>query len=525
MLQLQFGKSTSKNYSQALRLLKKFDNCQVVDDGFSINSIIVEKSELISKFRLIEELYQIIHGWTTSKMFLNEVEIQPWRFFNQMRQIVECSDSYNRAINKDNYCNIDNSHEGWGCKYINETIRHLNSDSYYSYNVNYWYKFGFFKNEDTWIIDKSKLEERLDKEILEKGISSCPYFDKSKSTKILNELPDEIDLTTEFWEIIYKEDFFGTTIQRKPVSIEHVAKESENKKRGLSFGISLFEKEQESENQSEPVNSNNRNIPNVSFNDIGGIDDIIEIVREVIELPLIKPELFQHLGIKPHKGILLYGEPGNGKTLIAKAIANEINAHFIPISGPELISKWHGESEERLREKFIEARNNQPAIIFFDEIDSIAQKRTDSDSGRLDSKFVNQLLTLMDGMETYGNVSVLASTNRPELLDDALLRPGRFDYKIEIKKPTTVGCKKIFEIFTKEMPLASDVDIDMFSKELFGLSGAEIAFVVNEAAYNCMRRSMNLNKLITINSDERIDLDKLFITENDFIEALKKIKE
>lgn len=341
---------------------------------------------------------------------------------------------------------------------------------------------------------------------------------------MINDLPNEIDLTSEFWKIIYKKDFFGTTIQETPASIAHVSKEYEESRKGLSFGISFSGIEDKSESELNKINDNIRNIPKVSFNDIGGIEDIIEVIREVIELPIIKPELFKHLGIKPHKGILLFGEPGNGKTMIAKAIANEIKAHFIPISGPELLSKWHGESEERLREKFIEARKKQPSIIFFDEIDSIAQRRTDSDSGRLDSKFVNQLLTLMDGMETYGNVSVLASTNRPELLDQALLRPGRFDYKLEIKKPTVIGCKKIFEILTKEMPLEKDIDPNTITNKLHGLSGAEIAFVVNEAAYNCLRRNLDLKKVLTQSFEEYLDLKELFIKEVDFYLALEEVK-
>ena len=524
MIEIQFGKSTSKNYSHAIRLLKKLKNSQLIENGSYMNIAVLNDDELIANFRVIEELHQLIHGWTTTKMFFNEVEIQPWRFFNQMREIVDCNDSYNNTIHKENYCKIDSSHEGWGCKYLTETVRHLKTDSYYSYNEKYWYKFGQFTSDNVWQIDKTKIKDRLDKEIKGKGINACPHFNKENFEKTINELPDEIDLSSEFWDIIYEEDFIGSTIQQKPVSIEHITKEPKHQRTGRSFGISLFDDDKESEIEQEQKNHINRNIPLISFNDIGGIDEIIEIVREVIELPLIKPELFKHLGIKPHKGILLFGEPGNGKTMIAKAIANEINAHFIPISGPELLSKWHGESEERLRQKFIEARDSQPSIIFFDEIDSVAQKRTDSESGRIDSKFVNQLLTLMDGMETYGNVSVLASTNRPELLDEALLRPGRFDYKIEIKKPTTIGCRKILKILTKEMPLSNDVNIDEMAKELFGLSGAEIAFTVNEAAYNCMRRSINLNALISLKSEEQVDLNKLLINKNDFKEALRKAK-
>ena len=523
MIKIQFGKSTSQNYSKALRLTKRFNDFQLIENGSTINSINLENEELITKFRILEELHQIIRGWTTTKMLFDEREIHPWRFFNQMGHIVECSLSYENSLDKEKHCNINNTQEGWGCKFINETIKHLNYGGYYSYNENYWYKFGLFKDEQTWLIDKNKIKERIDKEVLEKGISCCPYLNTIKLEKSINDLPSEIDLTSEFWEIIYKEDFFGTTIQKKPASIEHVSKEYKESRQGLSLGISLSGIEDNSESEQENLNENIRNIPKVSFNDIGGIEDIIEIIREVIELPIIKPELFKHLGIKPHKGILLFGEPGNGKTMIAKAIANEIKAHFIPISGPELLSKWHGESEERLREKFIEARDKQPSIIFFDEIDSIAQRRTDSDSGRLDLKFVNQLLTLMDGMETYGNVSVLASTNRPELLDQALLRPGRFDYKLEIKKPTIIGCRKIFEILTKEMPLDNDIDSNTIINKLLGLSGAEIAFVVNEAAYNCLRRNLDLKKELTEDYQEYLDIQELSIKEVDFHLALEKV--
>jgi SpoVK/Ycf46/Vps4 family AAA+-type ATPase len=164
------------------------------------------------------------------------------------------------------------------------------------------------------------------------------------------------------------------------------------------------------------------------------------------------------MGIKPHKGILLYGPPGCGKTMIAKAIANEINAHFIAIKGPELLNKYLGESEANLRKVFLDAREKQPAIIFFDEIDAVAQKRSSNESLRSESRFVTQLLSLMDGIEDYGKVCVIASTNRHEFLDDALLRPGRFDYNIYIDKPTKKGCRDIFCIKTRDMPISSELN-------------------------------------------------------------------
>lgn len=326
------------------------------------------------------------------------------------------------------------------------------------------------------------------------------------------------------WEIEYQEDFFGTTIQRKPVSIKHISKDGESRRSSssiLSFSGLLESESDEEEN--EVLNVRKRFIPDVTFDDVGGIESIIDQIREVIELPLKRPEIYQHLGIKPHKGILLFGDPGNGKTLVAKAIANEVKAHFIPISGPELISKWHGQSEENLRKIFKEARENQPSIIFFDEIDSVAQKRSDEDNARLVTKFVNQLLTLMDGMEAYNNVTVLASTNRPELLDEALLRPGRFDYKIEIQKPNEIGCFKILQIASRKMPLDVSLDIHQIVPKIVGCSAAEIVFIVKEAAINALKRTVNVREIILESYRTEIDLDKIKVTNDDFVHAIKKL--
>ncbi len=266
-----------------------------------------------------------------------------------------------------------------------------------------------------------------------------------------------------------------------------------------------------------------RYIPEVSFKDIGGIDDIVATVREVIELPLKHPELLRQLGIKPHRGVLLHGEPGCGKTLIAKAIANDVRAHFIPIRGPELISKYWGESESNLRGVFEEARAMQPSIVFFDEIDAIAQERSSAENIRLEAALVNQLLTLMDGIDDYGCTCVIASTNRPELLDNALLRPGRFDYSLEVKRPNRDGCYAIFNIHTRCIPMEGDFDLYGFSEELVGLTGAEIAFVAREGAYNCLRRSVNFGDLFEKKDVPDKILNSLEVSETDFENALMKV--
>ena len=193
-----------------------------------------------------------------------------------------------------------------------------------------------------------------------------------------------------------------------------------------------------------------RGVPQVSYEDIGGLTDEIKKVREMIELPLRHPEIFEKLGIEAPKGVLLYGPPGTGKTLLAKAVANESNAHFISISGPEIMSKFYGESEARLREIFKEAREKAPSIVFVDEIDSIAPKREEV-TGEVERRVVSQMLSLMDGLEARGKVIVISATNRPNAIDPALRRPGRFDREIEIKVPDKKGRNFQFLLFTQEI--------------------------------------------------------------------------
>ena len=309
----------------------------------------------------------------------------------------------------------------------------------------------------------------------------------------------------------------------------------------------------------------------VTYEDIGGLKDVIQKVREMIELPLKHPELFEKLGIEPPKGVLLYGPPGTGKTLLAKAVANEANAHFIAINGPEIMSKYYGESEERLREVFKEAEENAPAIIFIDEIDSIAPKREET-HGEVEKRVVSQLLTLMDGLKSRGKIIVIGATNRPDAIDPALRRPGRFDREIEVGVPDREGRKEILQIHTRGMPievkptrerlsraaeLAGDEKLaekimeydgdplnaipaikketileklrEVFLEELaektHGFVGADLAALVREAAMHAIRRLIEEGK-ITYDAEtlDREVLENLKVTEEDFYEALKMVE-
>ncbi len=233
-------------------------------------------------------------------------------------------------------------------------------------------------------------------------------------------------------------------------------------------------------------------IVETTYEDIGGLDEELDLVREMIELPLSEPELFIRLGIEPPKGVLLHGPPGTGKTLIARAVANEVDAHFDTIHGPEIVSKYKGESEERLREAFERASENAPAIIFLDEIDSIAGAR--DDDADMENRVVAQLLTLLDGLEEREEVVVIGATNRADAIDPAIRRGGRFDREIEIGAPDEQGRREILDVHTRDMPLADDVDLDVLAGRLHGFVGADIASLATEAGMAALRRMQHKEK-------------------------------
>ena len=271
---------------------------------------------------------------------------------------------------------------------------------------------------------------------------------------------------------------------------------------------------------SEPV-PEGRGLPRTTYEDIGGLHEEIQRVREMVELPLRHPELFQRLGIDPPKGVLLHGPPGCGKTLLARAVANESEANFFSINGPEIMSKFYGESEARLREIFQQAQQNSPSIIFIDELDAIAPKREEV-TGEVERRVVAQLLALMDGLSGRGNVIVIGATNRPGALDPALRRPGRFDREIEIGVPDKQGRYEILQIHTRGMPLAKDVNLKKLAEMTHGYTGADLAALCRETAMKALRRYLPQINL----EEERIPpavLEKMEVKMEDFLNAYKEI--
>ncbi len=264
----------------------------------------------------------------------------------------------------------------------------------------------------------------------------------------------------------------------------------------------------------------------INYEDIGGLGDEIKKVREMVELPLKHPEIFEKLGIEPPKGVLLHGPPGTGKTLLAKAVASETNSNFLLINGPEVISKFYGESEANLRKKFEEAEKNAPSIIFFDEIDAIATKREET-RGEVEKRVVAQLLSLMDGLKSRGKVIVIAATNMPNSLDPALRRPGRFDREIEIGVPDKKGREEILKIHTRNMPLAKNVNLKDIARITHGFVGADLNALAKESAMIVLRRILPDLKVEGIADGEQIPqeiLEKILVTQKDFQEALKVVR-
>ncbi len=274
---------------------------------------------------------------------------------------------------------------------------------------------------------------------------------------------------------------------------------------------------------SKSVDVSDEAVPEVTYEDIGGLKEEVKKIREMVELPLKHPEIFDRLGIEPPKGVLLHGSPGTGKTLLAKAVANESEANFILLNGPEIMSKFYGESEKRIRDIFEDADKNAPSIIFIDEIDAIAPKREDV-QGEVERRVVSQLLTMMDGLKSRGRVVVIGATNRVNSIDPALRRPGRFDREIEISVPDKEARLNILKIHTRNMPLSKDVNLEVLAGKTHGFVGADLNALAKEAAMNVLRKLLPEFKLEEESAVPQEVLEKIIIKAEDFEESLKVVR-
>ena len=264
--------------------------------------------------------------------------------------------------------------------------------------------------------------------------------------------------------------------------------------------------------------------PDVNWSDIGGLEDVKDKLKEAVEWPLKKPEMFQRMGIRPPRGVLLYGPPGTGKTLLAKAVAKESEANFILVNGPSLLSKWVGESEKAVREIFRKARQTAPTILFFDEIDALVPRRSSNSDSRVNEKIVNQMLTEMDGLESLNDVVIIGATNRPDIVDPALLRPGRFDRMILTRVPDKEARKQILSIYLKKMPIAADVNANQMAEKMEGYVGADIEGVCREAAMAALRTDMNSSEVKMEHFEKSLEIVKPSV-DKDTEESYDKLKD
>jgi len=446
-LKIMFLKSSSQFFPEVLDLCKRFNDFHIPEKKSDYYVLSVTDQEIKALSRTFNRVCNRLINWKSTKFFIDNDELDSL-YFHRICDILNC---YTDSATKPTSC-CDEGNATWGCKYLTNIALHKPKYSYEE--TTYWYEFGHFGENMLWYIDKPRLLSALEKEADAKLLYLCSTFDKKRISNVVASLPDYIDIQqSDTFEIKYEDLPLGVSLEKKACGIQ--LKSSNEKYNGEDDDILSFRNSIISFNHNKSVPSTNqKNIPSITFNDIGGIESIVQKVREVIELPIICPSLFNHLGTEPHKGVLLYGPPGCGKTLIAKAIANEINAHFIAINGPEILNKYVGQSEANLRRVFQEAEAFAPSIIYFDEFDSISQQR-DLENHSLKNGVVNQLLTLMDGIVCNNQVFIIASTNQPDLIDPALLRPGRFDYLLKIDKPTLEGCIKIFKIHTRSIPISS----------------------------------------------------------------------
>jgi transitional endoplasmic reticulum ATPase len=381
---------------------------------------------------------------------------------------------------------------------------------------NSWYAFGRMGEDGAYLVDKEAITDRILSDL--GPCVRCPILDLDTTAEIVARLPEKIDPAREAgwgyredgplsgWKVVKAREGREETAPREEREglIERLARSVRDGGAGVAVGGSV----------------GSRNVPATRYEDVGGMRETITLVREAVELPITHPEIFRKLNIRPHKGILFYGPPGTGKTLLARAVAHESRAHFIAVSGPEILNKYWGQSEARLRSIFNEARSKAPAIILFDEIDSFASSR-DMMSESFEATLVSQLLSLMDGLNDLGRVCIIATTNRPGAIDSALRRPGRFDHEIEIGLPDAEARLHILKIHTREMPTDPDLDLGHIAQHTGSYSGADLEALCREAALVCMRRTINLRDL-----EKRIaphQLSALSVTTYDFRAAMKRV--
>lgn len=486
-LVFSFRKSRSGNFNEAVSIASSLPGYSCEGEG-NDEFHVVRGDVPVSDPRAwkgLQRLRELINSWKSSQITFDGETLREFPQLNQrVTQIQHCFRDFARGGGGSDYCRgktaPDDDPESFACRFESGVSLHV---ARWGSTDPCWYQFGALSNElEEFTIDKPAILERLRAANKASLYTYCPHFDDSLMEAAVGDLPSVVSLGEQSsFKVKYSE-----TGDQRALGIE-----PKDTYWGGGVGYSLGFSHPGDDEESGEGEVEERYIPNVHYANIAGQDDALEAVKSVIELPLRHPDYFEELGVEPQKGVLLYGPPGNGKTLIAKAVACESNAHLEIISGPEIVSKWIGQSQENLRTIFERAERLQPSIVLIDEIDSIAPVRSEA-LHHHDTSVVSQLLVLLDGMEERGRVAVLGTTNRPEGVDPAIRRPGRFDYVIEVPLPNAAGRSAILNVHLAVLKTEPDLGIlEELVGQTAGFSGAELASLCREAGVQAIRKAIS----------------------------------
>jgi transitional endoplasmic reticulum ATPase len=474
-LEITFGKSPSAHYSQAVQRAKTFSGYRQTAEGPTLVHTVTVKVSLAHEaiWEKLHELLRLIQSWKSTRMTVAGHVVNYWQLTSRLAQVKSC---HARKVQQDAgpaYCSGKQKpgDEGtsFGCRLLRGITRQIHGR--YS-----WIHFGALSaKHDSFRVHKPVILRTIEHQTRADGCLFCPAFRWQRVRADVADLPEIIQLGTDsLFEIKTSEINPNKALGIQPKkSPEHAG--------GLMFRLDLGSK--------GPAMTPVRNVPNVRYADIAGQEAALEQLKNVVELPLTHQAYFEALRVAPQSGVILYGPPGNGKTLLAKAVATESNAHFELISGPEVLSKWVGESEANLRKLFARARQLAPSVVLIDELDSIAPRR-DRVSQHHDVQVLSQLLVLLDGLEARGAVALVATSNRLEAIDPALRRPGRFDYHIEVPVPDYPGRLAILQVCLARMKTRGNLGIEALAEATAGYSGAELAALCREAGLQAIRRGL-----------------------------------
>ncbi len=505
-LHLTFGRSTSGNYDHAVRMARKLPGYSTTGEGRSLRHE-VKTCEFMrdpSVWKTFHELLMAVRSWKSTTLDINGVSAgSRWQLEVELYRVRECFQRRPEGAAGDDYClgkeAPTREPSFFGCRWeVGVSLSSASSNGYFREKAGRWYEFGNLSSDETvFQVDKSRLQAALEAANRTSICSVCPAFSVERMQRTVDSLPTEISLLEASRFEVVRSRHDGTRgIGIRPKESRHGA---------LSVRIGLGDIEE----QTAESGPRKRNVPTVRYADIGGQEAAVAAIRSALELPLKYPDHFAELGVEPRGGVLLYGPPGTGKTLLAKAVATEADAHLEVISGPEVKSRWVGQSEANLRAVFERSTALQPSIILIDELDAIAPDR-DAMDHQHDISLIAQLLVLLDGLEDRGRVAVVATTNRLEAIDPAVRRPGRFDHTIEVPLPDATGRRMILDVLTRRMKIQAAIDLDSWAERTAGMSGADLAGLCREAATVAVARAAELGLPPTELSITAVDLERGF---------------